>query len=117
MRKRKDKEEENKIRRTRTEEIWRHKINIEKRERIDKIVEMDRGSSYLLREIRRKEVMKEEEEMEDEEIEKRGVNKRRINIISKKLKKDKGFWQKKEWKTSMEVYVKRNKKSILEGDK
>lgn len=62
MRKRKDKEEENKIRRIRTEEeIWRHKINIEKRERIDKIVEMDRGSSYLLREIRRKEVMKEEE--------------------------------------------------------
>lgn len=62
MRKRKDKEEENKIRKIRTEEeIWRHKINIEKRERIDKIVEMDRGSSYLLREIRRKEVMKEEE--------------------------------------------------------
>lgn len=63
MRKRKDKEEEeNKIRRIRTEEeMWRHKINIEKRERIDKIVEMDRGSSYLLGEIRRKEVMKEEE--------------------------------------------------------
>lgn len=63
MRKRKDKEEEeNKIRRIRTEEeMWRHKINIEKRERIDKIVEMDRGSSYLLEEIRRKEVMKEKE--------------------------------------------------------
>lgn len=62
MRKRKDKEEENKIRRIRTEEeIWRYKINIEKRERIDKIVEIDRGSSYLLGEIRRKEVMKEEE--------------------------------------------------------
>lgn len=61
--KRKDKkEEENKIRRIRTEEeMWRHKINIEKRERIDKIVEMDRGSSYLLGEIRRKEIMKEEE--------------------------------------------------------
>lgn len=51
--------------------MWRHKINIEKRERIDKIVEMDRGNNYLLEEIRRKEVMKEEEEMEDEEIEKR----------------------------------------------
>lgn len=41
--------------------MWRHKINIEKRERIDKIIEMDRGSSYLLGEIRRKEVMKDEE--------------------------------------------------------
>lgn len=63
MRKRKDKEEEeNKIRRIRTEEkMWRHKINIVKRERIDKIVEMDRGSNYLLEEIRRKEIMKEEE--------------------------------------------------------